>query len=164
MVDWTTVAVSVLGSIGSSGLASWFLIGRRIKKEQRYERKTQKENWYHQVDSICLRIWRTSLEIPYEVPIDTNTGMPKDTDEGREQLYEFQSLLQRLLEIHTEAPPEIDRSMLKKIETIGYWYDNMEFNEVATTTDLREYIQPEIESVMEEIANKSERYNQPSYY
>jgi len=39
----------------------------------------------------------------------------------------------------------------------------MEFNEVTTTTDLREYIQPEIESIMEEIADESERYDEPSY-
>jgi hypothetical protein len=163
MIDWTTVAISILGSIGTSGLASWFLIGKRIEKEQEYKQKAQKESWYHQIDSICLRIWRISLEMPYEVPIDTDARTPKDTEEGLEQMAELQYLLRDLLELHTEAPPEVDRSLLDKIEAIGYWYDNIEFNEVTTTTDLREYIQPEIESVMEEIADESERYDEPSY-
>lgn len=163
MVDWTTVLVSMLGSIGTSGLASWFLIGTRIKKEQQYERKVQRENWYHQVNSICHRIWRVILETPYEVPIDPDTKMPTGSEEGSEQMNKLQPLIQELLKTHTEAPAEVDKELLKQIEAMGYWFDNMEYNEVTTTTDVRRHIRSKVEGIMDKITTESERFERPPY-
>ncbi|QLH76551.1 hypothetical protein HZS55_04190 [Halosimplex rubrum] len=164
-INWTTVLISVGGAVGSSGLISWFLMGKRIKKQRDQEIKREREHWYHQVNSINLRIWRTCLELPYGVDLNEATKLPENGDEGAQEMKKIISLIDELLNTHTNAPPEIERDVLQDIEDIGYWFDNLDIEESdPTTTDIRDRLVSDTQNMMDQVSELSERYEEPPYY
>ena len=83
MVDWTTVVISIGASLLGGLLSGTWQVNRSIIKQREERRKRKKkENWYHQINSICLRIHREVLRLPPNEPITVAGYKPElDSDE-----------------------------------------------------------------------------------
>ena len=170
MVDWTTIIISVGASL-LGGLASGrYQVNKSFKKDQKKERERESENWYHKINSICLRIYQESLRLPPNESININYYRPQSTSENVD-LTRLNQLMDELLERHTEEPADIDRHLLNKIEYICFEYENIEPKlDSPTTTDIKDLIQGSedqehsITAIMELASERSKRYDRPPHH
>lgn len=163
MVDWTTVIISVAVSLSGGLITSHWQVRNSVKQQRNDRIKREKENWYHKVNSICLRIHRESFRLTTNVPVESRFSRPQAMGEEAD-LERTNELFQELLEVHTEAPSEVDREILDKIETFGFEYEHIDSNRSnPTTTDMKELLKENSESIMDDVSEKSHRYTEAPF-
>lgn len=150
-INWGTVIVSILGSI----LVSTYSIHRELKLQRKYDREREIEGWYHKLISTSLRIKKQSLRLPYNESIDPQTM--KATDE-LEPLTRINKNIEVLLDLHADAPPEIETDLLTDIEEIGFWWENPIQEDEFNSTEMRSFLIENSEELMEDAVEKSDRY------
>jgi len=163
MVDWMTVLISIGGSLfGGVGSALW-QVNKSYEKEREERIDRELENWYHQVNSVCLRIRRETLRLPANEPV-AMTGYRPTSDSDDVELGRLNKLVDNLMEVHTKAPAEVDRELLQKIEHVGYAYENLTPTmDHLTTTDIKSELQVMSEEIMEEVTRRADRYSSVPY-
>lgn len=163
MIDWTTVSISIGGSLLGGVLSGTWQVNKSIKKQREERNKREIANWYHRVNSVCLRIHREVLRLPPNESIDiSGYELKSDTDEVK--LKRLNNLIDDLLKIHTEAPPEISRDLLNEIESLGFEYENIEPTmDEPTTTDIKDSVRENAEEIMDLSTKRSENYDEVPY-
>jgi hypothetical protein len=156
-----TVLASIALSIISSIVVNLWRINKEISKNRQAEIERGKESWYQRVISHGLRLRREALRLEYSEPVQLE-GRTLTSDE--EDLSKISALVESILELHTDAPPEIDRDILGDIQELGHWHDNVDSqNSQINTSVLKTEIQSRAEDLVEKAVDRSNRAEEPPY-
>ena len=150
-----TVGLSILLSVLSSVAINYTQVLTEISENRKANINREVESWYQRVISMGLRLRREALRLEYgkSVNLEGRRLTSKGEDVGK-----ISDLIESLLQLHTEAPPEADPEILTDIEELGYWHDNADAeNPHLDTAIIKTETQQRAEEIIDSAVENSKR-------